>query len=231
MFEFLTPFKRKLLFFGSELVIPFFESIGGFFHILGKVLELLELIQCLDTVPSGLRKPFQGVFDSGNRFSLYQEVHLLPLIDNVKGLLLHESEGKKCEEDQLVLFKESSNNPLADGVSDLLAEVIDTMFIVVLHELDGLEEEVLEGVQGVLIHILDEIQLNDQEIEHGTFSGDHSVELSGVVNFNFGDFGLILLEGDIIGGHLGFIQLLDQFFVIQNGGGVGFRKKLQEVLF
>jgi len=63
--------------------------------------------------------------------------------------------------------------------------------------MDGLVEELLEGFQRVLIHVVHNGKGNDQEIEHGTFSCDMSVSFSLLIDHLFGDFSFSLLVIDI----------------------------------
>jgi hypothetical protein len=57
-----------------------------------------------------------------------------------------------------VRFKEPSADPLIDLQSDHCLHCVDSVFfsLEICCLLDGLEEEVLEGLQGVLVHVIDD---------------------------------------------------------------------------
>ena len=63
-----------------------------------------------------------------------------------------------------MLFEQSSGNPLVNGVSDVLDELGHSSFIFFLSLFDGLEEELDETFQRVLIHVINDAQGNTQEI-------------------------------------------------------------------
>lgn len=91
-------------------------------------------------------------------------------------------------------FEKTSHDPLADRVTDRFDQFFNSGFVVGGDSENSLEEELVEGVQGVLIHMGNDIELNAEEVKHGSFGGDSSVELSGKIDFDFGDFGLFLLN-------------------------------------
>ena len=68
-----------------------------------------------------------------------------------------------------------------------------------------LPEEVDEGIQGVLVHVVDDVQLDDKEIEHSSLGCDHSVEFPLRVDFHFCLLRLLSLDFDVIGCLLGDI--------------------------
>lgn len=149
-------------------------------------------------------------------------------IGNLDVLLLHESEGEEREEDKFMAFEKSSHDPLADVVSDGSDEFLDSGLILHLHLGDGLTEEDVERVQRVLIHVVHDIQGNDQEIEHGAFGSYSSVDFSLSVDLDFGLSGDFGLSFDVLRSFLGDVELVDQFLVFEDGAGVSFGKGLEE---
>jgi hypothetical protein len=108
---------------------------------------------------------------------------------------LHESEGKLGQEDLLVAHEETTLYPSVNSHTDLLSKVNNTLLVIVvkLRVFDSLEEEGLERLERVLIHVIDNTELDEQEVKGGTFSGDTSVNLTKIVNADFSLFGLNLL--------------------------------------
>lgn len=90
-----------------------------------------------------------------------------------------------------MFLEETSRNPLINGHSNDTSEIQDSDFVIFVHFslLDSLEEESGEGLKGVLVHWIDDAELNKQEIEHGTFSSNSSVHFSQEVNLDFSVFG------------------------------------------
>lgn len=80
--------------------------------------------------------------------------------------------------------EETTLHPSVNSHTNLLSKVNHTLFIIVvkLSVFDSLEEEGLERLKRVLIHVIHNAQLDEQEVKGGTFSGDTSVDLTKVVN-------------------------------------------------
>lgn len=128
-------------------------------------------------------------------------------------------------------FEETAHHPLANAVADGRDHDFDTGFILNSHFGDGFAEEDVERIQRVLIHVIDHIQSDNQEIEHSAFSSNGTIDFSLFVNLDFGVLGHFALHFDILRSLLCDIQLLNEFFVVQNRCGIGFGKRLQEFLF
>jgi len=127
-----------------------------------------------------------------------------------------------------VLFEKASGDPLVDGISDVLNKFSSSGFVPFFGSLNSLEVELDEAFQRVLIHVLDDAQRDTQEIEHGTFSSDGSIDLSLGVDIDFSLFGDLTLLFDTDGGGLGLVQVGDQIGVVQNGLRVGIGQFFQQ---
>lgn len=193
---------------------------------MGEEFEFFELDQGLNAVPSSSGQPLKWVFSAGLVESLQEELHLGNLVSDFDVLLLHESECQEREEDQLVSFEKSSDNPLADIVSDGSDEFFDSGLVLHQHLGDGFSKEDVEGVQRILVHVVHNIQGDDQEVEHSTFGGYSSVDFSLGVDFDFSLSGDFRLGFDVLRSLLGDVEFVDQFFVLQNGRGISFGKGL-----
>lgn len=77
-----------------------------------------------------------------------------------------------------MLFKQSSGYPLINRISDVINQFLHTGLIFLLSSLYGLEEELNEGFQRVLIHMINNAQRNTQEVQHGTLGGHRTIDLS-----------------------------------------------------
>ena len=79
--------------------------------------------------------------------------------------------------------------------------------------------------------MINDAQLDEQEIEHGSLSSNWSVDFSQLVNgyFSFLSDGLLLL--DLIRGLLSDLKGLNQSSILKNGGWISVRKLLQETRF
>jgi hypothetical protein len=62
------------------------------------------------------------------------------------------------QEDLFMAHEETTLDPSVDGHSDGLSEVNDTFLIVIVRGsvVDGLKEEGLEGLERVLVHVIDD---------------------------------------------------------------------------
>lgn len=93
---------------------------------------------------------------------------------------------------------------------------------------NGLEEEGGERLEGVLVHVVDNTQLDEHEVKHGTLGCDSSVDLSGKVDLLLSLYGDELLLFDLGGGLLCDFQGLDQFSVLQDCVWIGIGKLLEK---
>lgn len=129
-------------------------------------------------------------------------------------------------------FEETTRYPLVNGHSDGFSKIKYTFLFIfgLLSSVNSLEEEVLEGGKRVLIHCINVTKLNEQEVKHGTFSGNSSVDLSKGVNVLLSLFGNSYLSGNFVRSFLGLFEGLDEFGVLKNSGGFGSSKLIQQVL-
>lgn len=74
----------------------------------------------------------------------------------------------------------------------------------------------------------DDAQLNEQEVQHGTFGGDSSVDLSERVDLDLSLSGVLLLLLDIHRSLLGDLERLNQCGVLENGGWISLRQVVKE---
>jgi len=79
--------------------------------------------------------------------------------------------------------------------------------------------------------VINDAQLDEQEIEHGSLSSNWSVDFSQLVNgyFSFLSDGLLLL--DLIRGLLSDLKGLNKSSILENSGWISVRKLLQETRF
>jgi len=105
---------------------------------------------------------------------------LLHGILHINNLLLHESEGELREEDLLMAFEKTTRDPLVDDDTNHLDQTRNThiSFFRLFRLLNSLEEEVLEGLEGVLVHVVNNPELNQQEVEHGSLGSYWTIGFS-----------------------------------------------------
>lgn len=115
-------------------------------------------------------------------------------------------------------FEETSRYPLVNGHSNRFSKIEYTFLFIfgLLSSINGFEEEVLEGGKRVLIHGINIAKLDKQEVKHGTFTSDSSVDLSESVNVGLSLLGSLLLDLNIIGSFLGLLKGLDELSVLEN---------------
>lgn len=77
-----------------------------------------------------------------------------------------------------MLFEEASRNPLVNGIPNIFNEFANSSFVFLLGSFNGLEEELDETFQGILIHVINDAKGNTQEIKHGTFCSHWPIYLS-----------------------------------------------------
>jgi len=77
-------------------------------------------------------------------------------------------------------FEKTTRDPLVDDHSDHENKSgnANIELLRIFSLLNGLEEEGLEGLERVLVHVIDDIELDEQEVEHGTLGSDGTVSLS-----------------------------------------------------
>jgi len=166
--------------------------------MLSELFEQLNFDDLLDCKPHSLRHPFLKNSGQWNVLLLWaedKEIHLLVVFNSFQNSKLHESESKLSQENLLVTHEETTLDPSVDCHSDGLSEVNDTFLIVIVRGsvVDGLKEEGLEGLERVLVHVIDDAKLDKQEVKGGTLGRDTSVNLTKVVDSDFGLFSLNLL--------------------------------------
>jgi hypothetical protein len=97
-----------------------------------------------------------------------------------------------------VTLEETAGDPLVDGHSDHLSECKHTVLLIIklLSLVNGLEEEGSEGLKGVLVHVVDDVELDKQEVKHGALSRYASVDFTHNVDrlLGLGSFELLLLD-------------------------------------
>lgn len=133
-------------------------------------------------------------------------------------------------ENLLVTLVETARYPLINGLSDLLTQA-QTSFENILafwRLLNSLEEECLERLERVLVHELNYIELDEQEVQHGALSGNDTVNFSELVDFLFLNDSLGLLALNFVRGLLGLFKTFDKRDVLQNRVGIGIRKILEQ---
>ena len=145
-------------------------------------------------------------------------MHLLVAVLDDEDLLLHEPEGELGAEDLLVLLEETSGDPLVDRHPDHLSQGEDSGLLVLelLRLLDGLEEEGGEGLEGILIHMINDGERNKHEVKHSTLGCDTSVHFSQCVDVRLSHFCKLLLLFDLSRSLLSLFQLVDQLRVLKD---------------
>jgi len=81
---------------------------------------------------------------------------------NINDALTHESERELGEEDLLVSFEETTGDPLVDDNTDHQDKEFNSLFniFLLLSLLNSVKEELLEGLERVLVHVVDNPQLD-----------------------------------------------------------------------
>jgi hypothetical protein len=102
---------------------------------------------------------------------------------------------------------------LIDCESDGSSELFYSGLVLYKDLVDGLKEECIEGIQRILVHMVDYTETDYQEIEHSSFCGNQTINFSRGVDLYFGLLGLDTLFFDISGGLLGEVELVDKFCV------------------
>lgn len=130
-------------------------------------------------------------------------------------------------------FEETTSDPLVDVETNYLDEVKDTGIVVFVEfsSLNSLVEVHIERLEGVLVHVVYDAELNEQEVEHSTLSSYSSVNFTRLGNslLSLLSNNLLLLDG--CGSLLGNFKSLNESKVLKNGGRIGVRQVLEELLF
>jgi len=197
------PVKRKFLDLRGKIVVPVLESTRSFLlKVSGELLESVKFDQTLDAVPGGLRKPLLeggGARSISAQWAVHEECHLSCVVLGLKLSLLHESEGQQRKEDLLVAFEKTTSDPLVNVNTDLLDEIEHAGVVIIIgfSSFNSLEEINVERLKRVLIHVVNNAKLDEQEVEHSTFSRHSSVYFTRDSNSLLGNLGnnLLLLNG------------------------------------
>jgi len=166
-----------------------------------ELLKAFKLDETLDREPCGFRKPVFKRGRSGSfhgKRAIHEEVHLSLVVLTLEETLLHESEGEERHEDLLVAFEKTTGDPSEDSHADNLHKSLHTVIIILelVTLVHGLEEEHREGLKGVLVHVVDNTELDNQEVEHSAFSSNSSVDFTTLVDVSLSNLGnsLLLLD-------------------------------------
>lgn len=98
--------------------------------------------------------------------------------------LLHQSESNQGQQNQLVLFKQSSTDPLEYHVSNVLSQFFDSCVILYSGLVDSFVEEIVETFQTVLVHRTYYVEFGQQEVQQTSFISYWSIDFSGLVDLN-----------------------------------------------
>lgn len=79
-----------------------------------------------------------------------------------------------------MFLKETSGNPLVNGHSNDISKRKHSNFVIITQFslFNSFKEESSVGLKRVLVHLINNAKLDEQEIEHSTFSCDSSVDFS-----------------------------------------------------
>mmetsp|Transcript_68376 Transcript_68376/g.120734 ORF Transcript_68376/g.120734 Transcript_68376/m.120734 type:complete len:238 (-) Transcript_68376:106-819(-) len=135
---------------------------------------------------------------------------------------LQEPEGQHAAEDKLMIFEQTPIHPAEDRHAGRGDEALDPLVDIIggLRPVDCFLQETQEGVERILVHVLDDTQLVHQEEEHGAFCSDRSVELARMIDFNLRTLRLRHLHRNFSTRLLGLLEALDERQVIQYGGRI-----------
>jgi hypothetical protein len=92
-------------------------------------------------------------------------------------------------------FKKTTSNPSEDSHADNLYKSLNAVVIVfkLFTFVNSLEEEYREGLKGVLVHVVDYTELDNQEVEHSAFSSNSSVDFTTLIDVSLSYLGNSLL--------------------------------------
>jgi len=97
-----------------------------------------------------------------------------------------------------VAFEKTTSNPCEDSHTDDLYKSLNAVIVILklLTFVNSIEEVDREGLERVLVHVVDYTHLDDQEIEHSAFSSDSSVHFTTFIDVSLSYLGnsLLLLD-------------------------------------
>lgn len=105
----------------------------------------------------------------------------------------------------------------------MIIEELDSLlwFVALWTVVYTLSEQIRKPLQRVLIHWIDDGQVNDGEEEDGSTIGHWSVDFSSLIDFLLSHLGLLHSDVDFVGGLLTLLKHLDQLVVLKNVCNLG----------
>eukprot|EP00760_Papus_ankaliazontas_P013353 PhM_4_TR15700/c3_g1_i1/m.85001 len=137
-----------------------------------------------------------------------------------------DGEAKQRREDELVPLEQTTRDVAVDGLCDGGRDVLDTLLRVLgvrglLCLLQGLVEDNHEGLQRVLVHVVDLAEVVDLEEQKGTTHSDGRVRQTRVCNRLLRNARGLHAGADLLRLGLRGLQVLNQRYVLENvAGGV-----------
>lgn len=125
-------------------------------------------------------------------------------------------------------FEETTSDPSVDVHADLLYEIKYTrvIIIVLVSSSNSVEEEQVEGLKRVLVHVGNNAKFDAQEVEHSTFSRDSSVDFTRDSNSLLSLFSNDLLSLNSGGSLFSSLKTIDKSKVLKNCGWISIRQVL-----
>merc|ERR1719161_1130359 len=96
--------------------------------------------------------------------------------------------------------------------------------------LDRLVEERHKGAERILVHMLDDTELDDEEEDHGTLSGHRAILLTGRVDEHLGFLRELHLYGNLHRCFLRHLEPLDKRDIVKDCRRVGLRELREQVV-
>lgn len=127
-------------------------------------------------------------------------------------------------------LEETTSNPLEDGHSNVVNKIFYFFYVIIwfFTQLNSLVEELREGFKRVLIHGVNNVHFDEQEIKHGSFSSNRSVDFTRFSNNFSSNFGNSLLFLNISGSLFSYFKTFNERKVFKNSSCISIRKVLQE---
>jgi hypothetical protein len=93
-----------------------------------------------------------------------------------------------------VTFEQTTGYPLEDSHTNLAHKIAYFLFVIILLRgfCNSFVVEHAERLERVLVHRINNVHLDQQEIQHGSFSGNWSVDFTGFSNNLFSNFSFSL---------------------------------------